>query len=107
METASKWTPGNEEAGFDGKRLFSNHCASCHGANGVGNGPISLELARKPTNLVAGPFVWTAAGEGLDLRVARVIKFGIIGTDMPGHEVLADGQVVALKDYVLKLREKR
>jgi cytochrome c oxidase cbb3-type subunit 2 len=107
METASKWTPGNVEAGVDGKKLFSNHCAACHGANGLGNGLLSPELARKPANLVAGPFVWTASGEALDLRVARVVKFGIIGTDMPGHEVLADEQVLALKDYVLKLREGR
>ncbi len=105
METASKWTPGNVEVGVDGKKLFATHCAACHGANGLGNGPISLELARKPANLVTGPFVWTAGGEALDLRVARVIKFGIIGTDMPGHEVLADEQVLVLKDYVLKLRE--
>ena len=107
METASQWTPGNVDAGVDGKKLFATHCAACHGANGLGNGAISLELARKPANLVAGPFVWTPGGEALDLRVARVIKFGIIGTDMPGHEVLADAQVLALKDYVLKLREGR
>ncbi len=107
METASKWTPGNVEAGVDGKKLFSTHCAVCHGANGLGNGPISLELARKAANLVAGPFVWTASGEALDLRVARVIKFGIIGTDMPGHEVLADEQVLALRDYLLALRSKK
>jgi hypothetical protein len=43
-------------------------------------------------------------GEGLDLKIARAIKFGLPGTDMPGHEVLEDGQVLALKDYVLELR---
>jgi cytochrome c oxidase cbb3-type subunit 2 len=107
METAAKWVPDGTTAAFDGKKLFSTHCAACHGPNGLGNGPLSLELARKPANLVAGPFVWTAAGEALDLRVARVVKFGIIGTDMPGHEVLPDSQVLALKDHVLELREGR
>ncbi|MGL5020370.1 MAG: cbb3-type cytochrome c oxidase subunit II, partial [Luteolibacter sp.] len=105
MATASKWVPDGTTATSGGKELFSTQCAACHGANGLGNGPLSLELARKPANLVAGPFIWTAAGEALDLRVARVVKFGIVGTDMPGHEVLADAQVLALKDYVLGLRE--
>jgi hypothetical protein len=55
-------------------------------------------------NLKDGPFVWTPVGEGLDLKIARAIKFGLPGTDMPGHEVLEDRQVLALKDFVLRLR---
>jgi cbb3-type cytochrome oxidase cytochrome c subunit len=104
METASRWKPEGTAAGVDGKALFSMHCAACHGATGLGNGPVSLELGRKPANLVAGPFVWTPSGDALDLRVSRVIKFGLIGTDMPGHEMLTDAQVLALKDYLLELR---
>ena len=34
-----------------------------------------------------------------------MIKFGIPGTDMPGHEVLTDEQVNALTAYVLGLRQ--
>ncbi|MEO5917051.1 MAG: cbb3-type cytochrome c oxidase subunit II [Luteolibacter sp.] len=104
VETASKWQPHGSAEEADGKSLFATNCATCHGSNGLGNGPISLELARKPANLVAGPFAWTPAGEILELRVARVIKFGLPGTDMPGHEVLTDGQVLALRDWVLQLR---
>ena len=106
METASRWEPAGTPDGFDGKKLFTTHCAACHGSNGLGNGPVSLDLARKPANLVAGPFLWTPAGEKLDLRLARVIKFGLPVTDMPGHETLTDGEVLALRDYVLKLRPK-
>ena len=36
--------------------------------------------------------------------MARVIKFGIMGTDMPGHETLADADILAIRDYVLGLR---
>jgi cytochrome c oxidase cbb3-type subunit 2 len=107
METASRWTPEGTASGEDGRALFSMHCVACHGANGLGNGPVSLELGRKPANLVAGPFVWTPAGDALDLRVSRVIKFGLSGTDMPGHEVLTDAQVLALADHVLELRAGR
>lgn len=104
VERASKWKPQGRAGGADGKALFARHCAACHGPNGLGNGPLSLDLVRKPANLKEGPFVWTPAGDGLELRVARAIKFGLPGTDMPGHEVLEDPQVLALEDYVLKLR---
>ena len=62
-------------------------------------------LVKPPRNLVEGPFLWTAGSEALELRVARVIKFGIPGTDMPGHEVLTDADVLDLTDYLLLLRE--
>ena len=104
MATAANWQPGGSAAGVDGKALFVMQCGGCHGTNGNGDGQLSPELARKPANLVAGPFAWTPAGADLELRVSRVIKFGIPGTDMPGHEVLTDSQVLALRDYVLKLR---
>lgn len=107
VETASKWKPQATTNGQDGKSLFAANCATCHGPNGLGNGPVSLDLARKPANLVAGPFAWTPAGDDLELRVARVIKFGLPGTDMPGHEVLTDAQVLALRDYDLRLRSAR
>jgi cytochrome c oxidase cbb3-type subunit 2 len=102
---AAQWHPEVTSPAGDAKLLFATHCAACHGPNGLGNGPVSLDLARKPANLVNGPFAWTPAGDELDLRVAKVIKFGLPGTDMPGHEGLTDDQVLALKDYVMKLRK--
>jgi cytochrome c oxidase cbb3-type subunit 2 len=107
MDTASNWHPNGTANGQDGRALFAANCSSCHGPNGLGNGPVSLDLARKPANLKAGPFIWTPTGSDLELRVARVIKFGLPGTDMPGHEVLTSAQVLALRDYILKLRVER
>jgi cytochrome c oxidase cbb3-type subunit 2 len=106
MAKASAWHPTGTSDGLDGRKLFAANCAACHGPNGFGNGPVSLELARKPANLVAGPFVWTPPSEDLDLRIAQVIKFGLPVTDMPGHETLRDAEILALRDYVLKLRRK-
>ena len=34
-----------------GRALFEQHCASCHGKSGRGDGPTAATLARKPTNL--------------------------------------------------------
>ena len=87
-----------------GERLFSKLCVACHGAEGRGDGALAGTFAKPPVNLVEGPFVWTAGTESLELKVARVIKFGILGADMPGHEVLTDAEVLALTDRVLKLR---
>jgi mono/diheme cytochrome c family protein len=104
IQRAARWMPDGRPVDGEGRVLFGRHCAACHGQEGFGNGPISLELARKPANLVAGPFAWTPPGEALDLRVARVIKFGLPGTDMPGHEVLTDSEVLALAREVVNLR---
>ena len=40
---------GNDVA--DGKRYFVKYCASCHGINGDGHGPVASELSKPPTNL--------------------------------------------------------
>jgi len=34
-----------------GAALFAKHCASCHGASGVGDGPLAAELRTKPADL--------------------------------------------------------
>ena len=103
MARAAAWKPasgGNE----NGKSLYAAHCMACHGAEGVGDGPFARQFIRPPANLAKGPFIWTTPGADLELRMARVIKFGIIGTDMPGHEVMTDAQVNALVSEVLGLR---
>jgi len=104
MAESSCWKPTETSDRGDGRGLYATHCAACHGALGGGNGPVAWHFARPPADLVNGPFIWTNAGDGLDLRMARVIKFGIMGTDMPGHETLADAEILAIRDYVLGLR---
>jgi cytochrome c oxidase cbb3-type subunit 2 len=104
MAESIKWKPAGSSQGADGKSLFAANCAACHGATGGGSGPLAWHFLRPPANLKAGPYIWTNPGDELDLRVSRVIKFGIPGTDMPGHETLPDAEVLALKDYVLGLR---
>jgi mono/diheme cytochrome c family protein len=34
-----------------GKQLFGAHCASCHGADGTGNGPAAKSLKARPSDL--------------------------------------------------------
>lgn len=35
----------------NGKRLYQTHCAACHGASGVGDGPAGKQLVPHPANL--------------------------------------------------------
>lgn len=104
MAKSAAWKPSTDQAAGHGNQLFATHCATCHGPEGRGDGSLARHFLRPPANLTSGPFVWTADGPDLGLRISRVIKFGIPGADMPGHELLNDDEVLALRDYVLGLR---
>ncbi len=104
---AADWspnTPVHEADPVNGTRLFAGLCTPCHGQDGRGDGPLAGGLSKRPPNLVNGPFVWTAGTQSLELRVARVVKFGILGTDMAGHEVLTDVQIQDLTRLLVQLR---
>lgn len=34
-----------------GRKYFMQYCASCHGVDGTGNGPVAAELSKPPANL--------------------------------------------------------
>ena len=107
MGEREKWQPSTNGKKADAKHLFANHCAACHGSDGRGGGKLASRLIRPPTNLADGPYLWTAGeGEGAWQRVARTIKFGLPGTDMPGHEVFDDAMVRVLTDELMSWREK-
>ena len=60
-------------------------------------------------DLVAGPLPHTGAAwppNERRIRAQRVVKFGILGSDMPGHETLEDEEVAALSGFVLQLRQE-
>jgi cytochrome c oxidase cbb3-type subunit 2 len=109
MEMINQWQP-EEAKGGNGEESFQRHCMVCHGAEGRGDGLWADQFERPPANLVEGPFPFTGVtreGESLSDGVARVVKFGVPGTDMPGHEWLEDDEIVGLAALVLKLREER
>lgn len=101
------WQPLPSLKRTDADQLFASHCAVCHGCDGRGGGRLANRLVRPPANLVDGPYLWTA-GEDKDawLRVARTIKFGLPGTDMPSHEVMDDAMIRALTDELMSWRAK-
>lgn len=90
-----------------GARLFAGLCAACHGADGRGRGPLAAQLATPPADLVAGPRprTGTVANAGREAQIARVIKFGVPGTAMAGHETLPAADLAALAAHVAALPE--
>ena len=105
LKQIAAWKPNEMTVGNDGKDRFSIHCAVCHGTTGHGDGSMAGHFQKPPANLVEGPFIWSAEENHSDDRLARIIKFGIPGTDMPGHETLSDQDIATLRAYVLDLRK--
>lgn len=62
-----------------GGQLFSTYCASCHGANARGNGPLADKLRRTPPDLTK--FTTRNGGMFPSERVYRIID----GREVPSH----------------------
>jgi cytochrome c oxidase cbb3-type subunit 2 len=100
MEQQLQWLPHEKSADRNAAGLYARHCAACHGENADGKGPLAAQLNVKPPDLRHGPFVRTTGKGDLPLQIARIIKFGVIGSDMPGHETLGDADIMALAEML-------
>lgn len=87
--------------GPEGARLFLRLCAGCHGTEGRGDGPLAGRLSGPPPDFRQAAWRRLASGEPDPERaLARIIKFGVPGTAMAGHEYLGDEAVVSLARHV-------
>ena len=89
----------------DGKAMFMEYCATCHAADGRTHSKWEAGFKRLPTDLIDGPF-YDLPGSGTReermIRIAQMAKFGIPGSDMPGHEYLPDQQIASISLWVLQ-----
>lgn len=69
-----------------GKELFDANCKSCHGDNGLGDGPAGMMLNPKPRNL-HGSEGWTN-GRTID-ALYKTLQEGIISRGMAAYEYLS------------------
>ena len=108
MTKREAWTPtltGSADADR-GSSLFRASCAGCHGGNGDATGPLAAAFNRPALNLRKGyfqyvPAAWTA--EQRRLALARIVKFGIPGTSMAGHEWFPEDDVADLAAWLQSL----
>lgn len=77
------WKP-NEDMVTHGQALFAMNCASCHGAEGRGDGVAGAGLNPKPRNLVTGP--WKKGGGYLG-------HFDVMTNGIPGTSMMAYGHL--------------
>ncbi len=107
----ASWTPAPSASPADetalGQQLFQNHCATCHVAGGRARTRWAGSFHPLPPNLFGDALALLpldqSAGEQ-SLRLERIIKFGVPGTNMPGHEYLPDDEIVTLARWVIARR---
>ena len=71
QESTIKKVPLAPTSPVSGREMFDNYCASCHGKDGLGNGPVTVALKQSPANLTT----LTARNDGKfpELRVSQAI----------------------------------
>jgi cytochrome c oxidase cbb3-type subunit 2 len=90
----------------DGERLFARHCATCHSASGSTRILWQTSFKRLPPDLAVGPFFYLPPSGPAAVRIdrlAQIAKFGVPGTDMPGHEYLSDEEIASIAAWVAQL----
>ncbi|MGA3080799.1 MAG: cbb3-type cytochrome c oxidase subunit II [Terracidiphilus sp.] len=83
----------------DGERLFQRRCATCHSVAGRTRLIWQANFKRQPPDLAVGPFFYlppSGPGAIRTARLAQIAKFGVPGTDMPGHEYLSDNDIASI-----------
>ncbi len=92
-----------------GKTLFQARCASCHGAIGVGDGPIAAGLPpeTKPRNLQTGEFkIVTDDAKFKELLSKGGAAFNLSPL-MPPQPDLADQDLTSIIEFARSLRVKK
>jgi len=84
------------------QKLFQQLCASCHGPTGRADGPLSAQLSIRPPDFTA-PTWRRFPSPPDDTTLARLIKFGLPGSPMAGHETLPDPDILSLAAHVKSL----
>lgn len=89
----------------EGERIYHTQCATCHDADGSTRIRWQSEFKQLPANLFAGPFTYLSSTDSAAqrmLQLEQTAKFGIPGTDMPGHEVLNDREIASLTLWLMQ-----
>lgn len=88
--TTLKELPSSKPHIENGKKIFMQNCATCHGVNADGKGVASVSFEVKPPSFLDTEFI----REKSPYTLYRAIKNGMIGTLMPSWE------------YQLSIKEK-
>jgi mono/diheme cytochrome c family protein len=96
--------PESKEPGASG--LYRRLCVSCHGETGQGRGTVAASQNPYPRDFRRGIFKYKVTPRGskpLKDDIARTLREGLAGTQMPLFDKLAPSQIDALVEYVVYL----
>ena len=103
LDDEKRWQPSaaaiTQANATDGERLYRRNCATCHNADGAARRAWRSSFKHLPAQLPNGPYVYLSSADSRQQRVTRlaqIAKFGIPGTDMPGHEYLPDQDIASI-----------
>lgn len=86
----------------EGRQLYVTHCAACHGILGRGDGPRSVALSPRPTDLTTH----MVAGKHTDEQTYLTISNGRSGTAMPAWGgTLSEQAIWQLTAYIRTFAE--
>lgn len=85
----------------DGKAIYDERCAFCHGATGKGDGPASAALSPPPRDFTRAAY-WSVTDQ---TRLRDIIQNGKDGTAMvPFRNLLNEQQTDAVINYLMTFR---
>ena len=103
LDAERRWKPSasaiSSANAHDGEQSFHRHCATCHAVDGKTRDIWRAEFKRLPPDLSVGPFFYlppSGPSAARIERLAQIAKFGIPGTNMPGHEYLSDDEIASI-----------
>ncbi len=89
---------GGAAVPVSGEAVYAANCATCHGADGAGDGPAAIGLEPPPADLTDHQWV---TGDGSLGAIENTIQNGSPGTAMIGWRgTLSDAQIAAVARYV-------
>jgi cytochrome c oxidase cbb3-type subunit 2 len=89
-----------------GRRVYTDHCAICHGTEGDGRGHAANHFATPPRDFTSGRYKIRSTGSGqlpTDDDLARSIVQGLPGTGMVPQDRLTADELGAVIAYVKTL----
>ena len=88
------------------KGIYRQLCASCHGESGQGRGPVAASQNPYPREFRHGVFKYKSTArknKPIKADIARALRKGMSGSQMPLFNKLPDEKINALVDYVVFL----
>jgi mono/diheme cytochrome c family protein len=92
-----------------GKAMYHSACASCHGEDGKGDGPVAANLRNQPDDLTKADYDYRSTAEGqlpTDYDLYRTITSGIHNSAMPFFRQMSSDDRWAIVQYVKSLSPK-